>query len=466
MFLIDASAPPSDLDASTVLQLDALCRQWMFSTMAKVLMLTVLKSGNTAKKIWDHLQHLFQDNKGSRAATLESKFVNLKFIDCIDVDDYCDKLKALASRLSDLDFSMNDKRLVIQLVNGLPEEYNTDASFIQQSMPSSDATRSQLRTEEIRREQQSNSGSHTALAAAKLDLHSPVAADPRRREQKLVTPERYPTAPSPHYAVPTDDQPSFTMVREAPLLPTPAGPRHSYPSPQPYPSARSNWSPHWASPPSPYPTAPSPHYAAPYWASQHTASGRGRGRQHRGRGRGRGRSTLPARSPQAFLTPTTEYLQPTDIAEAYSSMSLHTPDDAFYMDTGATSHITSDPGTLQNVSHSSSIRSIVVGNGNSIPVSASGSKLLNLPSHLLVLNDTLDLSSRKTILRCASSGELYPITTSVVSASSSSSKHNLSLAVCSPDIWHRLFGHLGKAVLDTLRSQFFIQLIYGRHRLT
>ncbi|XP_026381160.1 uncharacterized protein LOC113275805 [Papaver somniferum] len=88
--------------------------------MDKDLMLTVLKSGNTSKEIWDHLQRLFQDNKGSRAATLEGKFVNLKFIDCNDVDDYCDKLKALANRLSDLDFPMNDKRLLDRTATLLP----------------------------------------------------------------------------------------------------------------------------------------------------------------------------------------------------------------------------------------------------------------------------------------------------------------------------------------------------------
>ncbi|XP_026445405.1 uncharacterized protein LOC113345999 [Papaver somniferum] len=119
-FLIDGTSPPPELDASTILQLDALCRQWMFATMAKDLMLMVLKSGTTAKQIWDHLQRLFQENKGSRAVTLGSKFVNLKFIDCNSVDDYCDKIQALSHRLSDLDFPMNENRLVIQLVNGLP----------------------------------------------------------------------------------------------------------------------------------------------------------------------------------------------------------------------------------------------------------------------------------------------------------------------------------------------------------
>ncbi|XP_026429964.1 uncharacterized protein LOC113326453 [Papaver somniferum] len=131
LFLIDGSTPPPDVDATTVLQLDALCRQWMFSTMTKDLMLTVLKSGETAQEIWNHLKKLFQDNKGNRAATLERQFVNLKFVDCTSIDDYCDKIKYLSDRLRDLDFPMNDKRLVIQLVNGLPEEYNMVASFIQ-----------------------------------------------------------------------------------------------------------------------------------------------------------------------------------------------------------------------------------------------------------------------------------------------------------------------------------------------
>ncbi|RZC93882.1 hypothetical protein C5167_016575 [Papaver somniferum] len=184
--------------------------------MAKDLMLTVLKTGTTAKEIWDHLQRLFQDNKGSRAATLESKFVNLKFIDCNDIDDYYDKLKALANRLSDLDFPMNDQRLVIELVNGLPEEYNTVASFIQQSMPLFDAARSQLRTEEIRRQQQSHSSSHTALAATNTSSpdHSRQRGTPAA-QPSFITQQR-PFSP--------DAQPSLPMGRQAPLLPTPAGP--------------------------------------------------------------------------------------------------------------------------------------------------------------------------------------------------------------------------------------------------
>ncbi|XP_026434664.1 uncharacterized protein LOC113332330 [Papaver somniferum] len=179
--------------------------------MAKDLMLTVLKSGKTAKEIWDHLKKLFQDNKGSSASTLKSKFVNLKFNDCNGVDDYCDKLKSFSDRLSDLDFPMNDKRLVIQLVNGLPEEYNTVASFIQQSMPSFDSARSQLRTEEIRCSQQTLNHTPTALAAAA----SPV----QLQNQRQHPPSNSKRGPRP----PSSGNVNWTQspAAQPPLLPTP-----------------------------------------------------------------------------------------------------------------------------------------------------------------------------------------------------------------------------------------------------
>ncbi|CAH9095254.1 unnamed protein product [Cuscuta europaea] len=139
MFLINQDPAPNNIDVRTRKQLDALVRQWMFSTMSKDLMLTVLKSGKTARDLWERLKALIQDNKGTRAATLESKFVNLKFTDCSDIDDYCDKLKAISDRLQDLEFPMDDKRLVIQLINGLPPEYDTVASLISQTMPSFEA---------------------------------------------------------------------------------------------------------------------------------------------------------------------------------------------------------------------------------------------------------------------------------------------------------------------------------------
>ncbi|XP_026441463.1 uncharacterized protein LOC113340547 [Papaver somniferum] len=314
--------------------------------MDKDLMLTVLKSGKTAKEIWNHLKKLFKDNKGNPAATLERKFVNLKFIDCTSIDHYCDKLKSLSDRLLDLDFPMDDKRLVIQLVNGLPEEYNTVASFIQQSMPAFDVARSQLRTEEIRRSQQQSmpTSAPTALAAA-----APPTDRSNQRSQRGGHARR-------------GGHRSSAPATEPPLLPTPPHPYQLYGAP--HPTYNIHCPPQWAVPPCPYPTAP---LATPWQppSSRGSFQGRGRTGQSRGQTSGVGRA-------QEYLTPSTKYLQPSDIAEAYISMSLYSPDDGFYMDTGATSHLTADSGTLNTVFNTSNIHSILVGNGHSIPVTASG----------------------------------------------------------------------------------------------
>jgi hypothetical protein len=113
----------------------------------------------------------------------------------------------------------------------------------------------------------------------------------------------------------------------------------------------------------------------------------------------------------------------------------------WYFNSGATTHMSSDAGTL---SHSTPLQhpfpsSIIVGNGNSIPVTSTGSAVLTdslrlnnvLVSPSLIKNlisvrqftsdnncsvefDPLgcfvkDLHSRREIVRCDSSGPLYPL---------------------------------------------------------
>ncbi|XP_026458610.1 uncharacterized protein LOC113359148 [Papaver somniferum] len=86
LFLIDGSQRPTDIDADTETVRCSLSSmdvcyydQGSYAYHSQ--------EGKTAKEIWDHLKTLFQNNKGSRAANLESKFVNLKFSDCASVDD-------------------------------------------------------------------------------------------------------------------------------------------------------------------------------------------------------------------------------------------------------------------------------------------------------------------------------------------------------------------------------------------
>jgi hypothetical protein len=129
------------------------------------------------------------------------------------------------------------------------------------------------------------------------------------------------------------------------------------------------------------------------------------------------------------------------LASAFSTATLNQPSSSeWYFDSGASSHMTSTPHSLsQTFSQRYPAPSIIVGNGSMIPVTATGTT--ELP-HSLRLNNILvspqiiknlifvrqfttdnncsiefnpagcsvkDLNSRNVIVRCNSSGPLYPL---------------------------------------------------------
>lgn len=49
--------------------------------------------------------------------------------------DYCQRLKDLSDQLNDVDCSVKDKQLVLQLVRGLPTEYDPVGAYINQTLP-------------------------------------------------------------------------------------------------------------------------------------------------------------------------------------------------------------------------------------------------------------------------------------------------------------------------------------------
>ena len=72
-----------------------------------------------------------------------------------------------------------------------------------------------------------------------------------------------------------------------------------------------------------------------------------------------------ARPPQAYSAhgPTPSNYAPTDIDVAMKNLSLNVPDENWYMDTGATSHMTTSQGTLSTYSNLSINKNIVIGSG-------------------------------------------------------------------------------------------------------
>ncbi|KAL9247123.1 hypothetical protein vseg_020588 [Gypsophila vaccaria] len=90
------------------------------------------------------------------------------------------------------------------------------------------------------------------------------------------------------------------------------------------------WTAQWATPPCPYPAQQG--WVPPYQPQP-------RGPQHQSQ---RFHSPNPAAG-QAFFT--SDGLEPTQLSHAFQAMTLHQPEDTnWYMDTGASSHLTSESG--------------------------------------------------------------------------------------------------------------------------
>jgi hypothetical protein len=149
------------------------------------------------------------------------------------------------------------------------------------------------------------------------------------------------------------------------------------------------------------------------------------------------------------------------------------------MDSGATSHMVSDPGIISSPSHTPTPSHVTVGNGVSIPMfSASHTTLPTSQRTFLLHNvhvvpDTIknllstrqftidnsvsvefdpfgfsikDLRTRREIIRCNSPGPLYKFFPST----SSPPAFGLAASTNTTELWHRRLGHPGRDVTSHL----------------
>ena len=159
------------------------------------------------------------------------------------------------------------------------------------------------------------------------------------------------------------------------------------------------------------------------------------------------------------------------LAQHFTNMTLQQPAPEWVMDSGATAHLSSDAGILSSLSPHPIYRHVVVGDGSTVPVTTSGHSSLpslfpNTPLHLrhvlvtpsiiknlisvrqfttdnhcIVAFDPFgfsvkDLHSRREILRCNSTGELYTFTCPPP-------PRTLAMLTAPHDVWHRRLGHPG-----------------------
>ncbi|XP_074278902.1 uncharacterized protein LOC141602610 [Silene latifolia] len=321
-------------------RLDAIVKQWIYSTISLDLLHTILEPGASAQQAWDPIKDIFNDNKNSRAVMLEQQFTNIHMDNYPNVSSYCQALKMIADQLSNVGAPVSETRLVLQLVTHLSDGYDGIATIIQQSdpLPPFYKARSMLTLEETRRAKAAAPSSDTAILSSHGDSGSESGNRSSSNQGKGSSNSHNSNNNSKgknkgnnnrgyykgkHGGGGNQNGYNKSSSRHGQQQQNTGAPSWTWVPLSPWqPQQQQGWGP----PPCPYPTTG--------WSSQ-----------------GNSKGILGPKPQQAFVAQpgnigtTPGAFVPTDIAAAMQTLTLQQPDDNYYMDTGASSHMTSHAGS-------------------------------------------------------------------------------------------------------------------------
>ncbi|KAI3518779.1 hypothetical protein L1887_07592 [Cichorium endivia] len=176
---INGTAPsaPTNPTYEAWSEIDAIVLQWIYGTLSDDLLARVLDRESIACQAWNKVKEIFLNNKGSHATALELEFNNLTLGATTSLEAYCQRLKDITSQLEDVKCPVTANRLVLQLVRGLPPEFDPIAAYINQTIPSWDTTCSMLQLEQQR---QRARDTHSPTEVAATVDHEPPSNPPSR----------------------------------------------------------------------------------------------------------------------------------------------------------------------------------------------------------------------------------------------------------------------------------------------
>ncbi|VFQ98563.1 unnamed protein product [Cuscuta campestris] len=132
-FLTGKSSPSSD-DDDEWFQLDALIQGWILSTVNDEVCDLVLSTTKSASELWKSIYNLFHNNKAARAMQLEHQF-RTTTKGSLSMAAYCQTLRNLTDWLDDVDSTVSEQQLVLQVLRGLPDDLRGQTSFLQYQTP-------------------------------------------------------------------------------------------------------------------------------------------------------------------------------------------------------------------------------------------------------------------------------------------------------------------------------------------
>lgn len=116
-------------------RIDNIVRQWIYGTISEDLLETIIDFDDTAADAWNSLAELFQDNKVSRAIYLEKDLATCSLRDFPDATAYTQRLKVLGDQLANVGAKVSDQRMVLRLLTGLTEGYESFVQVVENKTP-------------------------------------------------------------------------------------------------------------------------------------------------------------------------------------------------------------------------------------------------------------------------------------------------------------------------------------------
>ncbi|GAU43462.1 hypothetical protein TSUD_141000 [Trifolium subterraneum] len=446
--------------------LDAVVLQWMYVTVTQDILSSILVINDTAESCWQRIAAMFQDNKHSRAVHLEHQFTNTHLEDFPSTKAYCNRLKLLANELGNVDSPVNNTRLVLKMISGLTDSYAGFVTYIQQHdpLPTFETANTRLELEELTMAQRTARESRTISSPVAMLVKTPTSDDFDVNSARNFTSTNGNRTNNNNRGKNGNRGKGRSSGRGGGAGRSNErgggrGPPYSQwqQSPQSPPWQQWQQNPYWA-PPCPYPS---------YWTKPNNSP------------KTQQNGILGPKPQQTAFAATGP--SPTDIEAALHTLHLAQSDPSWYMDTGATSHMTSTHGNLSSYFNLSKNNSIIVGNGHSVPIQGFGNANLPPPHPPLALSNVLhapkliknlifvrkfttdnhisvefdpfgfsvkDFQTGMVLMRCESQGQLYPITNSTKNKSVLPSK----FAALSTSVWHDRLGHPGAYILDSLQQ--------------
>lgn len=328
---------PTPAELTFTQRLEDIVRQWIYATISPDLMDSIIDPDDKAIDAWKRLEEFFLNNKSARALQLDAQFTNTRLEQFEGVTPYCSRLKSLADGLKNVGDKVSDNRMALQLLKGLSEEYKPFRTSVRHlnPLPSFDTLRSMLELEE-----QGNMSDHVLDSSE--EAHVVHTASPQQSSQHSSTRGGV----SPARGGRKNNKGKGGKGKSAG-----SGGRNSQQSSQQQqqrgtsaPSSQQNTAQQqqgwmfppwaywgqapWATPPCPYPSqGQGPVQWTPRTPQLPNQNG-----------------VLGPRPQQAYYmaAPPSPGYVPTNIEQAMHTLSMADPN--YYMDTGATSHMTNSQG--------------------------------------------------------------------------------------------------------------------------